>query len=282
MMKANEYVEKASELFVMSDSFTRIKELIDDQASTIDDIADVIILDPGLSAAILKLANSPFFNYSGKIDTVSKAVLILGITEIYSLVIAYSTKEAFKNIIATDEYLTEFWLQSIDCALLIKFLGEYWQLKNSERLFILGLLHNLGELVVNQFAPEQVESCVKQNPQLMPWQQQKQQFGFTYKECTIALLKKWQLPYNLILPISLQDEGDFSLNKDDGRILYIAKRIMLRNNLYDNMPIENFLSHELISDFEITDHFLKEADIYCGMERLNMLSILKPSAAVIF
>lgn len=281
-MKAIDYVQKASELFVLSDSFTRIRELIDDSASTIDDIAEVIILDPGLSAAILKLANSPFFNYSGKIDTVSKAVLILGITEIYNLVIAHFTKEAFKNIIATDEYLNEFWLQSIDCALLIKFLGGYWQQKNSERLFILGLLHNLGELVVNQFSPELVMNSVEKNPKLMPWQQQSQQFGFTYKECTIELLKTWQLPYNLILPISLQDEGDFSLNKEDGRILYIAKRIMLQNNLYEDMSISHFLSDEIITEYGISDHLLKEANTYCGMERLNMLSILKPSAAMIF
>lgn len=281
-MKAIEYIEKASEIFVLSDSFTRIKELIDDQASTIDDIADVIILDPGLSAAILKLANSPFFNYSGKIDTVSKAVLILGITEIYNLVIAHSTKEAFKKIVATDEYLNEFWLQSIDCALLIKFLGSYWQQKNTERLFILGLLHNLGELVVNQFSPEEVISCVANNTNLMPWQQQSQAFGFTYKDCTIELLKQWQLPYNLIMPIGLQDQGDFSLNKEDGRILYIAKRIMLRNNLYEGTPINHFLSDEMIEKYGITDNLLKEAVIYCGMERLNMLALLKPSSAMVF
>lgn len=65
-MDAVEYAEQASEIFVLSDSFIRIKELIDDDASTIDDIADVILLDPGLSGTILKLSNSSFFNYPGK------------------------------------------------------------------------------------------------------------------------------------------------------------------------------------------------------------------------
>ena len=99
-MNASECAEISEEVFVLSDSFNRIKELIDDDSSTIDDIADVIILDPTLSVTILKLANSSFFSYPGKIDTISKAVLVLGITEVYNLVIAYFTTDAFKNISA--------------------------------------------------------------------------------------------------------------------------------------------------------------------------------------
>ena len=141
-MKAVEYAEKANEIFVLSDSFIRIKELIDDETSTIDDIADVILIDPALAATILKLANSSFFNYPGKIDTISKAVLVLGITEVYNLVIAYFTTDAFKTIKADAKFLEEFWECSVDCALLVKYLGSALKIPNAERLFILGLLHN--------------------------------------------------------------------------------------------------------------------------------------------
>lgn len=59
-MNAVDFAKQANEIFVLSDSFIRIKELIDDETSTIDDIADVIIIDPALSGTILKLANSSF------------------------------------------------------------------------------------------------------------------------------------------------------------------------------------------------------------------------------
>jgi len=62
-MNAIDYAEQASELFVLSDSFVRIKELIDDESSTIDDISEVILIDPALAGSILKLANSSFFSY---------------------------------------------------------------------------------------------------------------------------------------------------------------------------------------------------------------------------
>ena len=181
-MKAVEYAEKAGEIFVLSDSFIRIKELIDDEASTIDDIAEVILLDPALSGTLLKLANSSFFNYPGKIDTVSKAVLVLGITEVYNLVIAYFTTEAFKSIDAEEDYLESFWQRSVDCALLIKFLGTSLNIADAERLFILGLLHNLGELVVQQFSPEKISECFSDDPSVLPWEKQKQILGFSYSE----------------------------------------------------------------------------------------------------
>lgn len=281
-MKAIEYVAKASELFVLSDSFTRIKELIDDKASTMDDIAEVIILDPALSVSILKLANSSLYNYSGKIDTVSKAVLVLGITEVYSLVIAHATKEAFKNVTASEEYLERFWLQTIDCALLLKFLAGHCQQKNGERLFILGLLHNLGELVVNQFSPDKVENCTDESNTDFPWQKQHSVFGFTFTTCSTELLKQWQLPYNLIQPISLQDDDDFANNDGDGKLLYIAKRLMLHTNLYQNNALSLLLSEDIINEYALDHEFIEEASLYCEMERLNMLALLKPSAVVVY
>ena len=139
-MNVNDYAKQANEIFVLSDSFVRIKELIDDESSTIDDIADVILLDPALAGTILKLANSSFFNYPGKIDTVSKAVLVLGITEVYNLVIAFFTSKAFNKLTAEQDYLDDFWCKSVDCALIIKFIGVKLGIPNAERLF-LSLIH---------------------------------------------------------------------------------------------------------------------------------------------
>jgi HD-like signal output (HDOD) protein len=52
-MNAIEYANQTSEIFVLSDSFIRIKELIDDKSSTIDDISDVILVDPAFACSIL-------------------------------------------------------------------------------------------------------------------------------------------------------------------------------------------------------------------------------------
>ena len=278
-MKAVEYAEKAGEIFVLSDSFIRIKELIDDEASTIDDIAEVILLDPALSGTLLKLANSSFFNYPGKIDTVSKAVLVLGITEVYNLVIAYFTTEAFKPINAEEEFLEDFWQRSVDCALLIKFIGTSLNIANAERLFILGLLHDLGELVVQQFSPDKVSECHSDDPQVLPWEKQQQVLGFTYGECTAELLKLWQLPYSLIKPIRGQDDNELDQSSSETQLLYLAKRVMIRNSFY---PDQSYSTVFGADDIELDDDILDAAVEYCDLERLGILAVLKPSSMVIY
>lgn len=280
-MDAIEYAEKASEIFVLSDSFIRIKELIDDEASTIDDIADVILLDPALSGTILKLANSSFFNYPGKIDTISKAVLVLGITEVYNLVIAYFTTKAFKSISAPAEFLEAFWEKSVDCALIIKYLGFKLKVANAERLFILGLLHNLGELVVQQFEPEKVTQLNEHNDKSLPWALQKETFGFTFADCTGELLKQWQLPFSLIEPVRYQNEENFEHCTDETKLLYVAKRIMLSNH-HSHFNVEDLADEAKLQELQIDTQMIKAVNEFCDLERLAILAILSPGAVTIY
>lgn len=281
-MNATEYAEQVSEVFVLSDSFLRIKELIDNETSTIDDIAEVILLDPALAGTLLKLANSSFFTYPGKIDTISKAVLVLGITEVYNLVIAYFTTDAFKSLNANADYLESFWERSVDCALLIKFIGAGVKIRNLERLFILGLLHNLGELVVQQLDPDKVLACQSEDINVLPWQKQKQLLGFTYGQCTAKLLALWQLPFSLTKPIGSQDDERFSTLNNESQLLYIAKRVMTRNISYPEQAYSDFISDEQFASLGITDDLLHAAVSYCDLERLSILAMLRPASAMIY
>lgn len=281
-MNVKDYVEQAGEIFLLSESFVRIKELIDDESSTIDDIADVIILDSALTATVLKLANSAIFNYSGKIDTVSKAVLVLGITEVYNLVIAFFTSRAFKELNVEPGYLDDFWCKSVDCALIVKYVGVKLKIPNAERLFILGLLHNLGELVVLQFSPEQVRAANSLSSIELPWEKQNQVLGFTYGECTAELLKQWQLPFSIIEPIRNQDNNDFTHSSDESKLLYLAKRMMLSQLDHSSFATELLLTEEALQQLPIDQSMLQGANHFCDLERLSILSILNPGAAMIY
>jgi len=282
MKNVNDYAQAAGEIFVLSDSFVRIKELIDDEQSRIDDIADVILLDPALVATILKLANSSFFNYPGKIDTISKALLVLGITEVYNLVIAFFTNRTFKRVNVEQDYLDDFWCKSVDCALIVKYIGSKLNIPNAERLFIIGLLHNLGELVVQQISPEKILAANNFSSPQLPWEKQYHELGFTYGECSAELLKKWQLPYSIIEPTRNQDNSDFSYSTDETKLLYLAKRIMLSQFDCSSHPIELLLSEDALQQLPIDENTIQEAINFCDFERLSMLAIINPGTAMIF
>ena len=209
-------------------------------------------------------------------------MLVLGITEVYNLVIAYSSTNAFKNTFAKQDYLDNFWEKSVDCALLIKYLGCHLHIHNSEQLFILGLLHNLGELVIQQVSPEKVDQCASDEVTDLPWQKQQGILGFTYGECTAELLKLWQLPYSLVSPIRQQDEADFSQVNIESQLLYLAKRVMMEQRVFNTDCSKLLISDEQLTLVGIDREVLHQAVEYCDLERLNILSLLNPSAAMIY
>jgi HD-like signal output (HDOD) protein len=286
IMNSREIAEQASDVFVMSDSFIRIKELIDDETATIDDIADVIMLDPALVATTLKLANSSFFNYPGKIDSISKALLVLGITEVYNLVIAYFTRSAFKRINADQAFLDEFWEQSVNCALMVKYIGSYLEIPHAERLFILGLLHNIGELIVEQFEKEKFDHyqkvCKKNNHIFASWKIQKKLFNFTFAECSADLLKFWGLPYGLIEPILQQNEENFQFISNESKVLYVAKRLNIYQQYKDKIALTDIISADKLEALALNEEVLSAASDYCDLERLSILALLNPGAAMIY
>ncbi len=283
-MTSDDYVEQTSDIFVLSDSFIRIRELIDDEASTIDDISEVILIDPALAGTVLKLANSPFFNYPGKIDTISKAVLVLGITEVYNLVIVYFTTKAFKKIDANQDYLDKFWMKSVDCALLMKFLGTSLGIVHGERLFVLGLLHNLGELVVHQVSAEKQLTCESQDINLLPWVKEQDVLGFTFGQCSAELLKQWQLPYSIFAPIRDQDVEDLSQYNAETQLLYVAKRVMSMSQVFkdQNLDYSDLLTKEQLEQLCLDKNMLDNAVDYCELERLGLLAILNPNALMLY
>jgi len=281
-MNADDYVKQAGDIFVLSESFMRIRELIDDETSTIDDISAVILLDPTLTGIILKLANSAFFNYPGKIDTISKAVLVLGITEVYNLVIAYFTSEAVKGINANKEYLDNFWLKSVDCALLMKFIGTHLGIAHAERLFIFGLLHNLGELIVHQVDSDKQKACDSKDINVLPWVKQQKVLGFSYGQCSASLLKRWQLPYSVFSPIGDQDADDISQHHPETQLLYIVKRVMSKNHTFIDSDLDytDLISTEQLELLYLETDVLDNAVNYCNLERLGLLAILNPNAEI--
>lgn len=281
-MNAADYAEKAKDLFVLSDSFLRIKELIDNDSSTIDDISQVILLDPALASTLLKLANSPLFNHAGKIDTISKAVLVLGVTEVYNAVIAYFSTETFKTIEADSAYLESFWSYSIDSALIIKHLASALKINHAERLFILGLLHNLGELVVHQFEAKKVKVCREKAPEKSPWEKQQVLFNFTFAECTAELLKLWVLPYSLVEPIREQNNRDFKFATIETKLLYVAKRLAFKSNSAIDKPISYFVESSALAECDLTEQQAQAAINYCDTERFAILAILSPGASMIY
>src|SRR6266542_1534714 len=97
-MTIEDLVQDVSTIHSLPTFYSQLSEAIDHPRSSIGDIAKIISEDQGLTARILKLANSPLFGYFSKIDTITQAVTIIGVLQVRDLALALSVMDVFKGI----------------------------------------------------------------------------------------------------------------------------------------------------------------------------------------
>ena len=125
----------------------RLFELIHAPTTGAKDIAAVVGVDPNLTTRLLRIANSSFYNFSRKIDTISRAVTVIGTAELYQLVLSVSAVKTFANIPNELVKMETFWRHSVYTGLLARALAIRANVLHPERLFVSGLMHDIGSLV---------------------------------------------------------------------------------------------------------------------------------------
>lgn len=273
------YAAKANDVFVLPDAMIRIKQLIDDDTATMRDIANVVNFDPALMAQILKIANSALYKFPNQIDTVSKAIQVIGTNSVYDLVIAYGVAKAFSEVDKTIIDLDKYWEQSVCCALLAKYFAERLGLKESEKLFVAGLLHNVGELVMVRFNPDAAAKCSQFNEEVTPLSLQLEHVGASYAEIGGTLVKMWGIPDSIADPVSKQHASRTRATTTDEQIIQLCYVLALDNVNQEFYPANANLDSSLYERLGFEPSDLQSALDYINLQSLTVLALFNPSAA---
>ena len=281
-MQALQYAQNVADLFALPEGYLRVKQLMDSDTASLDEVAEVILLDPVLTSKLLKLANSAIYNLPYQVESVSKALLVLGKTQVYNLVLSIGIASACSKVDTSAIDLERFWEQSINAALIARFLAQCCSLKPSDRFYVAGLLHNIGEMVVLHHNSQQANQCQNYSAEELPWQLQQRVLGFTYARCGAELLHLWQLPDSIVEPIALQHSTNFSQQNKAQLIVYLATRLALTNQ-----HPELYTSKQLVDPFVLELLELSQPDIiraidFCNTEGLFILSVLNPRISTIY
>lgn len=193
---ANRWIAETSDLSSPPEVCATIFELLRSPTASARDFGEVISRDPNLTARLLRMVNSSFYGLASPVDTVSRAIAIIGNRELHSLVLAITAVSSFANIATTLVNMDTFWRHSIYCGLLSRALARRCRVLHPERLFVLGLLHDIGSLVIYRHAPElavELLERAKGNEEVV-YRAELEQFGFSHAELGGLLLRRWSLP----------------------------------------------------------------------------------------
>lgn len=220
------YASLATESFTLPDICLRIREILDDHRSDSEDIARLIAVDPSLSGKILKLANSALFRFPSQIDSISKAVSVIGGEALYNLVVAETATTAFKAYDTPLINLEEHWQSSVYTGVIAKYLAKQMGVRGSDRFFVNGILLNLSELVVAKFNPGLYRNYTLLS-EGAPWDRQQAIFGFDFAHLSGLIMEKWQLPLPLYYPVQHVNNTEKQYHEKDIALLACALRVTI-------------------------------------------------------
>lgn len=190
-------VEEVQNLFSLPDVALRLNEMVGAPETTNKQIVDVLQLDAGLAATVLRLANSAWYGLSSKVDTLSRAITLIGHGALRDLVLAAAFIKRFQGIPGEFVNMKTFWDNSVACGVVARNLSRRCRLHESEQMFLAGLLHKIGRLVFFEARPNlyrEVLSQAEDSSEAAIIASERNVFGFSYAELGGELLKSWRLP----------------------------------------------------------------------------------------
>jgi HD-like signal output (HDOD) protein len=207
-----EIISQNTRLVTLPDVYLRLKAVLDDPDSTLADVTVVVEKDPALTVKLLRMVNSAYFGLESDIDTVSRAIGLLGTQEVHDLVLATSVAQSFEGMSNEIMDMQKFWRRSVVCAITARELASLCNLVQSERLFVIGLLRDIGHLFIYQLAPNEARQSISlSREQNIPvYKMERRLLGVDHSKIGAHLMHQWQLPQSLWEPTEFQYEPEKS------------------------------------------------------------------------
>jgi putative nucleotidyltransferase with HDIG domain len=238
-----ELAQDAGNLVTLPDVFLRINKLVEDPDSTLDDIASAVSRDPSFTVRLLRVANSSFYGFSSSIDTVARAVSVIGTSQVRSLALATSVASSFEGLPNTLVSMENFWKHSLYCALIARKLGKRARRCDPEAVFTAGLLHDIGELVIfNRMQAEAAEALTRvldSADELPVYQAEREVMGFDHAQVGGELARQWNLPK--MLAACIEHHHDIHAASDFHRevaLVHIANSLALMAEIHTLDPAD--------------------------------------------
>lgn len=189
----------SGELSALPDSWQRIDAVVARTSASTAQIAEAIALDPGLSARLLRMANSPMYGLNQRVERLSQAVHLIGTRQLRELALAASVIDLISGGPGRRERIDAFLRHSTATGLCARAIASHRREANIERFFVAGLLHDLGlftfEIAEPQLAAElQAAAVASGEPRERV---ERARLGFDHAAIGGALLRRWNLPASL-------------------------------------------------------------------------------------
>ncbi len=223
----------------------------EDKLSVIQTVP-IIEQDPSLALKILKVANSAYYGMSTKVNSLRQAVVIIGMRELAGIVLGFSIlKSMTQSGTETSLDWKQFWEHSIAVGHITELLDEELGTHFEESPYSLGLLHDIGQLVLFRLEPAKFEEAFKlsMSESISMIQSEARIFGVTHQQTGRWIAERWGLSQHVQI---VTGHHHNLANIEDGELRLAGSLVQLANYIANNIRL-NFGYRQLRTGDDIPE-----------------------------
>ncbi len=174
---------------------TKVLQLLNNPDVRVEEIADLMLTDQVMTARVMKLLNSPVYKPTQEISSLKRALVYLGLRHIRELALTTSVIHAFDTTTGALE-LNAFWEHSFGVGMVSKIIAKKIGFLDSEKAYISGILHDLGEVFLSSFLREPFMKVLEyvETHSVKLVDAEEELLGTTHCEIGLSMARKWNFP----------------------------------------------------------------------------------------
>ncbi|MEZ5063893.1 MAG: HDOD domain-containing protein [bacterium] len=198
-----------NELPTLPHVVSQILEKTRDQDASLTEVVSIISTDQALVSTLLKLVNSAFYGFSRRITTLKQAITLLGFRSVRNVVVNCGVVGIFRKRTFNNHYRFRLWDHSVACAVAARTLAEMKGFKAKEEAFTAGLLHDIGKVVIDQYAPKDSAAIMRKvEAGADPREAETEVLGVDHTQVGGWIAERWHLPKTLCWVIEYHHAPD--------------------------------------------------------------------------
>ena len=267
----------------MPEVYLKIRRLIRNQDARIIDFVKVIETDSTLSVRVIRMANSEYFGFSRNVENLHQAIDLIGIMQLHDFLLSSLALRTFSSIPEPIINLSAFWGYGVECGITASTIARYSSMPASNYFFTLGLLHEIGHIVMYLKSPELSLQALdaSQTQEFTVTDLEREYIGFDYGELGAALMRLWNLPevYQQVATCHLQPQLADEAYQNEVQIIHLAhslcqNQVAAQRREIISSQVESYPQLRQLPE-DIDNIILNEVNAHAK----SVLSILWPTGA---
>lgn len=232
-------IARSENLPVLPQIVSQVLKLADDPEASPKQMEKVIERDPAITAKILRVANSSYYGLS-QVPSIGRAISMLGMNTIRSLVVGVAYQQLMSGrAVASHFDKLEFWRHSLGTATGARILAKLKMPMRAEELYVAGMMHDVGLLVMDRFHPLELDKAVGYaiDEGMRLHEAENLLFGFDHSKLGSILAKQWGLSQVVLDAIEFHHQPDMDENNSASTaVVSLANQLAHQCGLTNNIP----------------------------------------------